>query len=74
MCSTREKKMIERFNRVVVCIAGIAGVLVDGYHNADLLALLSMMIWLWQPECSVIEEKCFDQLKHIVDMKNKSAR
>ena len=66
MCSQREKVLINNVNRTIIALAGIAGTLLDGFHSSDVLCITSMMIWLCQNECSLVEEKCMDQLKQLL--------
>lgn len=63
MCSKTERKIIKHFNRVVIAAAGISGVLADGFHSGDMLCAFSMLVWLWQGECRILEEKCLDHLR-----------
>lgn len=69
MCTQKEKKIIQHLNKVLICAAGIAGALVDGFHSGDVLCIASMTIWLWQTEWSVMEEKLVDQFKRIATNK-----
>ena len=70
MCSQQEKTLINNFNRTVIAAAGIAGVLMDGFHGGDVMCIFSMLVWLWQSECSAIEEKCVDQIRQVITLKN----
>ena len=69
MCSQQDKKLINHFNRSVIGLAGIAGALMDGFHSGDALCIFSMFMWLWQNECSVLEERCMGQLRQLVAVK-----
>lgn len=72
MCSSNEKRMINNVNRCVIALAGIGGVLADGFHSGDILCAVSMLVWLWQGECTAIEEKCVDRLKNLSALKAKA--
>ncbi len=63
MCTQKEKRAINHFNRIMIGIAGIAGLLMDGFQGGDSLCTISMLFWLWQSECKVVEEKLLDQVK-----------
>ena len=63
MCSQQEKKIINHFNRTIIGISGIVGALLDGFTSGDTLCILSMIIWLWQSEWGVLEERCLDTIK-----------
>ncbi|MDX1453443.1 MAG: hypothetical protein R3183_12865 [Oleiphilaceae bacterium] len=65
MCTQKEKRAISHFNRIMIGIAGIAGLLMDGFQGGDSLCTLSMLFWLWQSECNVVEEKLLDQFKRL---------
>lgn len=69
MCSQKEKKLINNFNRTVIGLAGIAGTLLDGFNSGDLLCIFSMLVWLLQNECTAVEERCVDQLRQLVAVK-----
>lgn len=70
MCTQQEKTLINNINRTVIASAGIVGALMDGFHGGDVLCIFSMVFWLWQSECNAIEEKCVDQLKRTIAIKN----
>lgn len=72
MCSQQDKKLINHFNRTVIGLAGITGALMDGFSSGDLLCIFSMVFWLWQSECSVLEEQCIDLLKQCAAVKKNS--
>jgi hypothetical protein len=63
MCTQKEKRAITNVNRVLIAVAGIAGSLLDGFEGGDALCIVSMVVWLWQSECHVVEEKLLDQIK-----------
>ncbi len=63
MCTNKEKNIIHNVNRTVIGIIGAASTLIDGFHAGDVMCLMSMTIWLMQPECNAVEEKVFDRCK-----------
>ncbi len=63
MCSQREMRTINHTNRILIAIAGVAGVLTDGFQGGDVLGIVSMLLWLWQTEFNGIEEKLLDLLR-----------
>ncbi|GAA3965592.1 hypothetical protein [Allohahella marinimesophila] len=65
MCSQREKRTINHMNRILIAVAGITGVLTNGFQSGDLLGIVSMLLWLWQSEFNVVEEKLLDQIRRL---------
>ncbi len=63
MCTQKEKRAINHLNRVLIGLAGTVGLLMDGFQGGDALCIVSMLFWLWQSECNVVEEKLLDQIK-----------
>ncbi|TNC82058.1 MAG: hypothetical protein C9356_05195 [Oleiphilus sp.] len=65
MCTQTEKRAINHFTRILIAIAGTAGLLMDGFQSGDAFCVVSMLVWLWQSECNVWEEKVLDQIKRL---------
>ena len=66
MCTQKEQKIISHFNRALIALAGIGGVMADGFHGGDVLCTVSMLVWLWQSECCALEATMLDKIRHRV--------
>ena len=72
MCTQKEKRVITQFNRIMIAVAGTAGLLMDGFQGGDTFCTISMLFWLWQTECKVLEEKLLDHCKRFKARKSLS--
>ena len=54
--SKQAKHRLHNTNRIIIATLTIVGLLMDGYQLSDLIFGLSVIIWLWLPECDQLEE------------------
>jgi hypothetical protein len=63
MCTQKEKKLFNNLNRLIIVCSGIVGLMLDGVSVGDVFCLISLLVWILQPECNAIEEKLLDKYK-----------
>lgn len=62
MCSQRQQQKIHNLNRLLIATLSCAGFAMDGIDSSDVLFTISLLLWVWLPECDVVEGKLFDML------------
>jgi hypothetical protein len=63
MCNRKGKRLIHNTNRIVIAIASVVAMLIDGVNTANCLYLGSAIVWLFLPECDAVEEQLFEGIK-----------
>lgn len=63
MALDREKGVIHNVNRIVIAVLTIIASAMDGLNFQDLLFTISLLLWLWLPECDRIEAKILSHFK-----------
>ena len=58
--SKQQRNQLVNMNRLLVLIFTLTGLNMDGYQNADLPTTLALIVWLWMPTCTAIEENIFN--------------
>jgi len=43
----KQRSRLVNFNRVLIFVLTLAGLLMDGYQSADLPFTLALLVWLW---------------------------
>lgn len=55
--SVKQHNLLVNFNRVLIFILSLTGLLMDGYQHADLPVTLALLAWLWLALCTRLEAK-----------------
>lgn len=55
--SNKQRSLLTNFNRSVIFVLTLLGLLMDGYQGADLPSSLALIVWLWLPLCARLEAK-----------------
>ena len=53
---------MQGLNKIIIAILSIFGLLLDGLNDADWCYGISVILWLWLPECSRIETNVLKKL------------
>lgn len=64
---------LNSINRVIIALLTCVGLVIDGYHAADVLFALAVFIWLWLPECDRHETRLLKWLSLRFRMKSSSS-
>lgn len=59
-------------NRLLIPGFTLTGLMMDGYQSADVLSSLAIVVWLWTPPCTRLEENLFKYLNHYNRGRNRS--
>ena len=60
--NTKRRSLLVNLNRVLIFALTILGLLIDGLQTADLSYGIALVIWLWLPHCTRIEEKVLTRI------------
>ena len=63
--SSKQRSYLGNMNRLFIFSLTVAGLLMDGFQNADVLCTIALIIWLWLPLCIKIEAKAIRYLNAI---------
>ncbi len=61
MCSPQTKHRLHNTNRIIIATLTTIGLLMDGYQLSDAIFELSVVIWIWLPECDQLEQATIDK-------------
>lgn len=61
MCTFKTKHRLHNTNRIIIATLTALGLLMDGYQLSDLFFAVSVVIWIWLPECDLLEEALIDK-------------
>lgn len=68
--SPKQRSLLVNLNRLFIFLLSLAGLLMDGYHGADLPCGIALVVWLWLPFCARMEAKVLNRVsakgRHLV--------
>ena len=63
--SSKQRSYLGNMNRLFIFSLTVAGLLMDGFQNADVLCTIALIIWLWLPLCIKMEAKAIRYINAI---------
>ena len=60
--SRKQRSYLSNVNRLIIFILTVAGLLMDGFQNADIFCTIALIVWLWLPLCTRIEVKAINYI------------
>ena len=58
--SKQQRNHLVNLNRLLVLTFTLLGLSMDGYQNADFPTTAALVVWLWMPTCTALEENIFN--------------
>lgn len=55
MTKRQQNRLINQSNRIAIAVLTLSGIVLDGLQFADVLLELAVVLWLWMPECRLLE-------------------
>jgi len=55
--SVKQRSFLTNFNRLLIFVLTVTGLLMDGYQPGDLPVTLALLAWLWLAVCTRVEAR-----------------
>lgn len=60
--NTRQRCFLVNLNRVLIFALSLTGLLMDGFQVSDLPCSVALLVWLWLPQCALMEAKLLSRV------------
>ena len=60
--SRKQRNYLSNVNRAIIFSLTVTGLLMDGFQSSDIPCTVALVVWLWLPLCTRIEEKAIDYI------------
>ena len=61
--TARQHSRLVNLNRLLILVLSLAGLLMNGYQSADLPCAVAVVVWLWLPLCTRVEERLIGRVR-----------